>query len=209
MTNNLTDTEWIRIKKQFGTGLFISVLITFAFLIWPGYKTKIKESEFIREDKILDHYFFKVDRHGKNTSYLVEVTFLNDNNKYEIDGVDYNYLKKRDFDSEIASKDTISISRFENSIHSFSKNGKDYLDYNKAETNRKNTILSLGLLFVPQILISVFALTRKTYPTYTYNNKNYKLKMHIVVISTLVITYIILKIIFKFEVIFNGEFIDY
>lgn len=205
----LINKDWINTKKKFKTGLVLSIIIVFSFLVWDGFKGKNIENKLISEVKILSkNPTFEEESHGKSgTNYYIELQFVNDNEKYKIDGVDYYFLKDKDFVNDIKSGDTISISKYENSIHYLSKNGKQYLDYKRAITNRINTITFLGLLFIPMIFICVIALFLKNQPTIQIRNKIYKVELDIIVIVTFIITFIILALNIPFTFIINGEFV--
>ena len=200
--------EWIEIKKQFKTGLIVSSIIVFALLIWPGNKIDTSEVEFIKETVILDSKpIFDEERHGKSgTEYFVKLNFKDYNNEFRITGIDYNFLKYEDF-LKINSGDTLEIARTSNKIHSLVKNGVDYLNYAKAETNRGLNIYFLGYLFIPIIPLCLIVQFFKKRPHYTFNNKSYEIPFDIITILIFITTIIILLCTMpNFQVITNGEF---
>ena len=108
---------------------------------------------------------------------------------------------------KINSGDTLEISRTLNSIHTLEKNGVEYLNYTKAETNRGLNIYFLGYLFVPMIPICLIIQFLKKRPYYKFNNKSYAIPLDIITILTLIITMIVLIYIMpNFQTIANGEF---
>ena len=200
--------EWLETKKQFRTGLIVSSIIVFALLVWPGNKIDTSQVEFIKETVILDSKpIFDEERHGKSgTEYFVKLNFEGYNQEFRITGIDYNFLKYEDF-LKISSGDTLEIGRTSNEIHSLVKNGVDYLNYTKAETNRGLSIYFLGYLFIPMIPICLTVQFFKKRPSYTFNNKSYEVPFDIITIITFIATIIILLFIMpEFQVISNGEF---
>jgi hypothetical protein len=200
--------EWLETKKQFRTGLVASSIIVFALLIWPGNNIDTSQVEFIKETVILESKpIFDEERHGKSgTEYFVKLHFKDYNENFRITGIDYNFLKYKEF-LKINSGDTLEIARTSNEIHSLVKNGFDYLNYTKAETNRGLSIYFLGYLFIPMIPICLIVQFLKKRPYYTFNNKSYEVPFDIITILVLVTTIIILLYIMpEFQVISNGEF---
>ena len=139
--------EWLETKKQFRTGLIASSIIVFASLIWPGNKIDTSQENFISETVILQSKpFFDKESHGKSgTEYFVKLNFVGDKREYRITGIDYNFIRYKDF-IQISSGDTLEIARTSNEIHCLSKNGFNYLNYAKAETNRGLVIYFIGFL---------------------------------------------------------------
>ena len=211
MHKNDIEDDWSDKKRQFRTGLLGAILMSFLFLIFPGYKGVNLEKKFSQEKKILSELpIFKKSQHGKGkTNYYVELHFIEDSNVYRIEDINYNFLKHHEFIENIKSGDTITIKRHQLSIHSFVKNGKDYLNYRKAENNRANVIKALGLLFLPQIIICIFALLQKKHPEFSYNGKRHKINFPLIVIGVFIITFLILIFNIDFHIITNGKFVDY
>jgi hypothetical protein len=186
----------------------VSSIIVFALLVWPGNKIDTSQVEFIKETVILDSKpIFDEERHGKSgTEYFVKLNFKGYNQEFRITGIDYNFLKYEDF-LKISSGDTLEIGRTSNEIHSLVKNGVDYLNYTKAETNRGLSIYFLGYLFIPMIPICLIVQFFKKRPSYTFNNKSYEVPFDIITIITFISTIIILLFIMpEFQVISNGKF---
>ncbi len=203
------EEDWKKTKKKFIVGIIFSSIMIIIFLLWP--KSKITEKDFIKEqNKIVElKPIFKEESHGKNTKYLVEIHFKDDGTLYEISGIEFNFLKNEEFENEINIGDTVSITRFENEIMSISKNGKDYLNYRKAENNRLKTNKFLGLLFIPIFIICFIPLFFKRKPSIKILNKEYEIQFDAIIIIVFIITFIILKLNIEFEFITNGEFIKY
>lgn len=207
--NKPTNNYWNEIKKQYRMGLFFSLIIIFAFLVYPGYKGKNIENDLITEVKILAKKpaFEKISRGKSGSKYFVELQFVKNIEKYKIEGVDYPFLKNEDFVNEVKSGDTISISRNIKSIYYLSKNGKQYLNHKKAELNRENTNYFFGLLFIPMALISIFALILREQPTIKLKEKIYIVQLDVITIIIFIITFIILAENIPFTFIINGEFV--
>ena len=200
--------EWSETKKQFRTGLIVSSIIVFALLIWPGNKIDTTQAEFIKEKVVLDSKpIFDEERHGKSgTEYFVKLSFKDYNKELRITGIDYTFLKHEDF-LKINSGDTLEIARTSNKIHSLVKNGVDYLNYAKAETNRGLNIYFLGYLFIPIILLCLIVQFFKKRPYYTFNHKSYEIPFEIITILIFITTIITLLCTMpNFQVITNGEF---
>jgi hypothetical protein len=200
--------EWLETKKQFRTGLIASSIIAFAILVWPGNKIDTSQKNFISETVILHSKpVFDKEYHGKSiTEYFVKLNFVGDNQEYRITGIDYNLLRHEDF-MQINAGDTLEIARTSNKIHCLSKNGFNYLNYTKAETNRGLSIYFLGYLFIPMIPICLIVQFLKKRPYYTFNNKSYEVPFDI--ISFLIFITTIIVLIYKmpyFQIITNGEF---
>lgn len=201
------DSDWHKIRDQFKTGLLGSLIICFITLIYPGFETK--PIKFITEKKILkEKPKFKKERNGKNVSYYIDFVFKDTNKKLQIGSVDYNYLDYKKFKTDINAGDTVIIKRHNKYISYFSKNNFEYLNYEKAEPNRRNSVLALGLLFLPFIPICFVVILLKKHPTYRFNNKSHKIKFPWIVISILIITYLILKSLIPFEIVTNGKFME-
>jgi hypothetical protein len=206
-----SNKEWLNIKKQFKIGLIFSIIIAFlALLIFPASQEKNLEKKFINEIKILSQNpFFAEYSHGKSgTEYLIELKFVNDDRNYEIGGIDYYFLQATDFKNEVKVGDTILISRYENAIHYLSKNGKQYLDFKRAESNRLNSTKFLGLLFIPMIFICLVVLLFKQPPTIKLRHKIYKIQLDIIVILVFIISFIILALNIPFIIIESGKFVN-
>jgi hypothetical protein len=206
-----SNKEWLNIKKQFKIGLIFSIIIAFlALLIFPASQEKNLEKKFINEIKILSQNpFFAEYYHGKSgTEYLIELKFVNDDRNYEIGGIDYYFLQATDFKNEVKVGDTILISRYENAIHYLSKNGKQYLDFKRAESNRLNSTKFLGLLFIPMIFICLVVLLFKQPPTIKLRHKIYKIQLDIIVILVFIISFIILALNIPFIIIESGKFVN-
>lgn len=200
--------EWLKTKEQFRTGLVVSSIIVFALLIWPGNKIDTSQVEFIKERVILDSKpIFDEESHGKSgTEYFVKLSFKDYKQEFRITGIDYNFLKKEEF-LKINSGDTLKIGRTSNEIHTLEKNGFDYLNYTKAETNRGLSIYFLGYLFIPMIPICLIVQFLKKRPYYKFNNKSYEVPFDVITIMTFIITMIVLFCTMpNFQIISNGEF---
>lgn len=200
--------EWLETKKQFRTGLMISLIIVFALLIWPGNKIDTSQVEFIKETVIVDSKpFFDEEHHGKSgTEYFVILNFKGYNQEFRITGIDYNFLKYDEF-VKINSGDTLEIGRTSNEIHTLKKNGIDYLNYTKAETNRGLSIYFIGYLFIPMIPICLIVQFFKKRPYYRFNNKSYEVPFDVITFLTFITTIIILLLKMpEFQIISNGEF---
>ena len=200
--------EWSGTKKQFRTGLLISLIIVFALLIWPGNIIDTSQVEFIKETVILDSKpFFEEEHHGKSgAEYFVKLKFKGSNQEFRITGIDYNFLKHQEF-VKINSGDTLEIGRTSNEIHSLVKNGIDYLNFTKAETNRGLSIYFIGYLFIPMIPICLMVQFFKKRPHYTFNNKSYEVPFDIITFLIFITTIIILLLKMpEFQIISNGEF---
>ena len=200
--------EWLETKKQYKTGLIVSSIIVFAFLVWPGNKINTSQENFIKETVILDSIpIFDEESHGKSgTDYFVKLKFKGDNNEYRISGIDYNFLLHKEF-SKINVGDTLKISRTSNNIHSIIKNEFDYLNYEKAETNRGLVIYFLGYLFIPMIPICFFIQFLKKRPHYIFNNHSRPIPLAIITLIIFLITLIVLLYTMpKFQFVSNGEF---
>lgn len=200
--------EWLETKKQFRAGLLAASIIVFALLIWPGNKIDTSQEHFIRETVILrSEPVFDEEHHGKSgTEYFVKLNFLGDNLEYRITGIDYNFLRYDDF-IQINAGDTLEIARTSNEIHCLSKNGFNYLNYTKAETNRGLVIYFIGYLFIPAIPICIIVQFFKKRPYYRFNNKSYPVPFDIITIIILIATIIILTLNMPhFQMITSGEF---
>jgi len=200
--------EWLETKKQFRAGLIASSIIVFALLIWPGNKIDISQEDFIKETVILDSKpSFDEERNGKSgTEYFVKLNFKDYSQEFRITGIDYNFLKYEDF-LKINQGDTLEIARTSNEIHSLVKNGVDYLNYTKAETNRGLSIFFVGYLFIPMIPLCIIVQFFKKRPHYRFNNKSHAIPFDIIAIVIFITTIIVLCYIMPdFQVITSGEF---
>ncbi|MWB93369.1 hypothetical protein GON26_03285 [Flavobacterium sp. GA093] len=200
--------EWLETKKEFRGGLILSSIMVFALLIWPGNKIDTSQENFIRETVILQSKpFFDEESHGKSgTEHFVKLNFTGDKREYRITGIDYNFLRYDDF-IQIDSGDTLEIARTSNKIHSLSKNGFNYLNYTKAETNRGLVIYFIGYLFIPIIPICIFVQFFKKRPYYRYKNKLYPIQFDIITFIIFTATIIILTLNMPhFQIISSGEF---
>jgi hypothetical protein len=185
--------EWLEIKKQFRTGLIASSIIVFALLIWPGNKIDTSQENFITETVILQSKpFFDEEHHGKSgIEYFVKLNFVGDNREFRITGIDYNFLRYEDF-IQINSGDTLEIARTSNEIHCLSKNGFNYLNHTKAETNRGLVIYFIGFLFMPIIPLCIIVQFFEKRPYYRFNNKSHAIPLDIITIIILITKMIIL-----------------
>jgi hypothetical protein len=77
----------------------------------------------------------------------VELNFIGDSAKYEISGVEYDFLNSKGFKLNIEAGDTVEIVEYDKRIFSFKKNNVDYLNYSKAE-NYKSKGEYLMTIFV-------------------------------------------------------------
>jgi hypothetical protein len=200
--------EWLETKKQFRAGLIASSIVVFASLIWPGNKIDTSHEDFIRETVILQSKpFFDQESHGKSgTEHFVKLNFVGNKREYRITGIDYNFLRYEDF-IQINSGDTLEIARTSNEIHCLTKNGFDYLNYTKAETNRGLVVYFIAYLFIPNIPLCIIVQFFKKRPYYKFNNKSYAIPFDIIAIIIFITTMIILCLSMPdFQVITNGEF---
>ncbi len=202
--------EWSETKKSYRTGLIVSSFISFLLLIWPGNKIDISQKNFIKETVILaTNPIFDEEYHGKSsTEFYVKMLFKGDSQEYKITGIDYNFLKYDEF-LKIKAGDTLTIARTNNKIHSLVKNGFDFLNYSKAETNRGLNISFLGYLFLPMIAICLIVLSLKNRPYFRFNNKLHEVPLEIITLILFILTIIVLIIVMpKFIMITNGQFYD-
>ena len=82
----------------------------------------------------------------------MELNFIGDSAKYEISGIEYEFLNSKEFKLYIEAGDTIEIVEYDKRIFSIKKNNVDYLNYSKAE-NYKNKGEYLMTIFVSIALI--------------------------------------------------------
>lgn len=191
--NNFMREDWLHTKKEFRTGLFASLLISFLLLIFPGNRINTSQENFLKQTVVLDSMpVFTTESHGKSgTEYFVKLRFKGDRREFRITHKDYNFLDHEAF-SNITAGDTIQISRNDKNIHSFVKNNYDYLNYTKAETNRGLTIYFLGFLFLPMIPYCLLIQFFKKRPSFIYNGETKFISFPYITISLFVITAIVL-----------------
>jgi len=128
--DHIMTKSWNEIKKQFkiGTGIF-SFFVIFSFIMSPEYVQKdLSPMNVILSKKPI----FK-ETHSKGTNYWAELYFEGKQNKYEINGSDYKYLKYKQFKDSIRVGDRLTVYTKDDNILSLSKNGFEYMDFDKAQ----------------------------------------------------------------------------
>jgi len=147
---NLNNIVLKRNNGNYWYGLFIC-------LLWFGVVKLYRFDEYkynynIKKEVLSEKPEFKIKRYPKKTDYWVELNFIGDSAKYEISGIEYEFLNSKEFKLYIEAGDTVEIVEYDKRIFSIKKNNVDYLNYSKAE-NYKNKGEYLMTIFVSIALI--------------------------------------------------------
>jgi hypothetical protein len=194
---------WNEIKRQFkiGTGVF-SFFVLFSFIMTPVYRQDMLSHINVT---LSNKPIFK-ERHFKGSRYWVELYFEGKQNKFEIDGIDYKYLKYKQFKDSIKEGDQVTIYTNGDNIFSFSKNGFEYMDFDKAQIHKnKNRLFSIVLVATGLVCCAI-PLFFKNRPTINYGRQTINVKFGWIFIISITIAFLILLKYIGFDYVSGDEF---
>ena len=147
-----------------------------------------------------------VTRKG-NTSY--ELILTTDSGKFELDGIDYKYLKSDQFRKNVKNGDKLELGILDDKVFTIRKENIDYLQFEKAQFHKQKNRLFIRYLFILPFIICVVTLFLKEHPKIKLNDGSYwVVDFKSVFLFTFIVTFILLLVFIGPSFISSGEFIE-
>jgi hypothetical protein len=122
----------------------------------------------------------------------VNLYFIDEPEKYQIDGFDYTYINYPAFEDSIKKDDTVTIGVKGKNILTLEKNGVPYMQFDKAQYHKtRNEIFFLGL-FGTGLVCCLIPLFFSTQPTLKINRQEIPIEFGWILLLCLGTAFIIL-----------------
>ncbi|WP_179319330.1 hypothetical protein [Winogradskyella helgolandensis] len=149
------EKTWQEKKKTFKIGTFAFLfLIVITFIQTPEYE---KENLTYKTIELNEEPEFRKNCNGRGScSYSLELNPKTTD--FNISGIDYKYLKHRQFKRNIKIGDKLTIGVIDDIILTLSKNGTEYLQFNKAQFHKQRNRLFSRYLFSTGFMLCLIPL---------------------------------------------------
>ena len=162
--------QWDEEKGKFGIGFILSIIFFgFSFCSTPIYN----DSELLLEKKV----FKSAEFHGGKIND-VQISFLDNDDEYEINRIEKEYLNMELF-KKIEYGDTIIISHVDDEIFGINFKKKNLMDKRKADVHKKQNRMFVRMISLTGILFFLIPVFCKEQPTIRFNGRQYLMKMNI------------------------------
>jgi hypothetical protein len=190
-----SELTWPEKKQKFSifAGIFLFLSIFSLFTTPHPKREELKEIEIKldREPK------FKKST-GKNSSNWLEI--YSENIKYELDGIDYKYLKLETFNKNIHKDTILTIKVSEENIYEMIYKNKSLIDYDLTQIHKTKNRTFCQIIFFSGFILNLLPLFFKQNPVY----KNYySEKENVDFVKIFIIVWVIAIII---AIIYLGDF---
>lgn len=199
------EKSWNEKKKTFRIGTFVFLFfIAFTFFQTPEYE---KNDLTYKTIKLNENPEFVKNCGGKSgCNYSLELNPKTTNLK--VFAIDYKYLKHRQFKRNIRIGDIIKIGVIENIVLSLSKDGIEYLQFEKAQFHKQRNRLFSRYLFSTGFVLCLIPLLFNEQPKIKSDGIENDIEFGWILGIGLVICFLILISTIGLNFISGGEFAE-
>ena len=199
------EKSWKEKKKLFGAGLLVFLcFIGFTYIQTPEYEKQdltyqtlvLRESpKFIKEHAPRGSVSYSLELNPRRTSLVVKA-------------IDYKYLKHRSFKQEVKKGDTLKIGIIDNIILTMSKDGKEYLQFDRAQYHKQQNRIFSRYLFSTGFILCLLPLLFREHPKFKVDGEIYKFDFAWLFGLGMITCLLILCFTIGYNFVSGAEFID-
>jgi hypothetical protein len=199
------EKSWIEKKKTFRIGTFVFLFfVVFTFFQTPEYE---KENLTYKIIKLNEEPEFIKNCTGKGgCHYSLELNPKTTNLK--VFAIDYKYLKHRQFKRNIRIGDAIKIGMIDNIVLTLSKDGIEYLQFEKAQFHKQRNRLFSRYLFSTGFVLCILPLLFNKQPKIKSDGIESEIEFGWILGIGLIICFLILISTIGLNFISGGEFAE-
>jgi len=205
MEKTWKEKTWKEKKKTFKIGTFVFLFfMVFTVIQTPEYEKKnltYKTIELNEKPK------FRKNCNGKGScSYSLELNPKTTN--FNISAIDYKYLKHRQFKRNIKIGDKLKIGVIDEIVLTLSKNGTEYLQFDKAQFHKQRNRLFSRYLFSTGFILCLIPLLFNKQPKIKSDGVETEINFGLIIGIGLVLCVLILISTIGLNFISGGEFAE-
>lgn len=199
------EKPWKEKKKAFRIGAFVFLFfVVFTFFQTPTYE---KKDLTYRTIVLNENPKFKKNCAGKGgCSYWLELNA--ETTDLKVFSIDYKYLKHQQFKRNIKIGDKLKIGMIDEIILTLNKDGKEYLQFEKAQFHKQLNRLFSRYLFITGLVLCIIPLLFNKRPKIKLDGFEIEVKFDRILVVGLVMCFLILIVTIGLNFISGKEFAD-
>lgn len=199
------EKPWNEKKKAFKVGAFVFLIfVVFTFFQTPEYEKK----DLTYKTIVLDQNpKFKKNCPGKGgCRYSLEIN--PETTDLKVFAIDYKYLKHKQFKKNIKIGDTLKIGVIDEIILTLNKDGKEYLQFEKAQFHKQRNRLFSRYLFSTGFVLCIIPLFFNKQPKIKSDGIESEIKFGWILVVGLIVCFLILISTIGLNIISGAEFAE-
>lgn len=178
----MIESEWKKEQGKFGIGFILSTF----FFIFSFFSTPIYQNN----ELVIEEMVFKSAEFHRGKIDNVEISFLDQEDEFEIHTIEKKYLNKPLF-KKIKSGDTIILSHADKEVSGIIFQGKELMNKEKADLHKFQNRMFVRFISLTGMIFFIIPAFFENQPTFKIFRRNYVLKLDKYSVGLLILLIII------------------